>query len=163
VDKRLDAKVFDAVLEQASARGNAVVDKGTVRHPAAAVTALAAEEEAAAKLLPLVRSQGLAPATVAELAAETAVDPGVARKVLTRLTAEGALVRVGPEMHFAAEEFAAARTRLESALREQPEGATAAELRDVLQVSRKYAIPLLEYFDAQGVTKREGDLRVLRR
>jgi selenocysteine-specific elongation factor len=31
-----------------------------------------------------------------------------------------------------------------------------------LGVSRKYAIPLLEYFDAQGLTKRDGDVRVLR-
>jgi selenocysteine-specific elongation factor len=30
-------------------------------------------------------------------------------------------------------------------------------------VSRKYAIPLLEYFDAQGITRRDGDMRFLRR
>ena len=40
-------------------------------------------------------------------------------------------------------------------------GATAAELRDAMGTTRKYAIPLLEHFDAQGVTRRDGDLRVL--
>jgi selenocysteine-specific elongation factor len=48
------------------------------------------------------------------------------------------------------------------ALAAHPDGASAAALRDSLGVSRKYAIPLLEYFDAQGFTKRVGDVRVLR-
>ncbi|MBE0476381.1 MAG: SelB C-terminal domain-containing protein, partial [Coriobacteriia bacterium] len=159
----LGLKLFDAVLAEAAARGSAVVERGEARHPAAAVSALAAEEEAAAGLLPLLHEQALAPSTVAELAASAGVDAGVARKVLSRLAASGAVVRVGPELHFDAAAIAGARARLESFLADKPGGATAAELRDVLRVSRKYAIPLLEYFDAQGVTRREGDLRVLRR
>ena len=35
-------------------------------------------------------------------------------------------------------------------------------IKDLLGVSRKYAIPLLEYFDAQRVTVRQGEHRVLR-
>jgi len=40
---------------------------------------------------------------------------------------------------------------------------TAAEFRDLLQISRKYAIPLLEHFDNQRMTMRIGDKRVLRK
>jgi selenocysteine-specific elongation factor len=40
---------------------------------------------------------------------------------------------------------------------------TAAEFRDRYQTSRKYAIPLLEYFDREGVTVRVGELRRLKR
>ena len=39
--------------------------------------------------------------------------------------------------------------------------ATAAELKDAMGTSRKYAIPLLEHFDATGLTRRVGDARVL--
>ena len=39
---------------------------------------------------------------------------------------------------------------------------TAGEFRDLLQISRKYAIPLLEHFDGQRITLRTGDKRVLR-
>lgn len=163
VDRRLDLKVFDAVLAEAAARGAAAVERGQARHPDAAVSALAAQQAAAEALLPLVRSQGLAPASVSELAEQAGVDAGTARKVLTQLAADGLVVRVGPEMHFSAEEIAAARERLEAFLGERTGGATAADLRDVLRVSRKYAIPLLEYFDARGVTRREGDLRFLRK
>jgi selenocysteine-specific elongation factor len=162
VDRRLSPKVFDALLEVAASRGIAAVDKGAVRHPQAAVTALAEEEAAVAALGPLLSSQGLAPATVNELAAAAGVtDVGVARKALTRLAAEGSVVRLSPELHFDAQAIVRAREALVAVLKAQPGGATAAELRDALGVSRKYAIPLLEYFDAQGVTKREGDVRVL--
>jgi selenocysteine-specific elongation factor len=40
-------------------------------------------------------------------------------------------------------------------------GATVAEIRDLLGTTRKYAVPLCEYLDRIGVTKREGDMRVL--
>jgi selenocysteine-specific elongation factor len=83
--------------------------------------------------------------------------------VLGRLAADGRIVRVSSELHFSADAIAAARQALVSHLETRPGGSTTSELREVLGVSRKYAVPLLEYFDAQGVTRREGDARVLRR
>ncbi len=126
------------------------------------MSALAAEQAATDALLPLIERQGLAPESVTELAAETGVDVGTARKVLGRLANEGAIVRINSELHFSAGAIAGAREALTAHLTAHPEGATAAQLRDALGVSRKYAIPLLEYFDAQGLTRRDGDLRVLR-
>jgi len=163
VDRRLSPKAFDAVLEVAAQRGIVVAEKGQVRNPKAAVTAIAQEAEARDKLLALIESQALAPAGVRDLAQEAGVDPGVARKVLGQLASEGHVVRVSSEMHFSAGAISGARSALVAQLERTPEGASAADLRDALGVSRKYAIPLLEYFDAQGVTRRDGDLRVLRR
>jgi selenocysteine-specific elongation factor len=40
-------------------------------------------------------------------------------------------------------------------------GLTVAEIRDLLGTTRKYAVPLCEYLDRSGVTRRDGDLRVL--
>ena len=40
---------------------------------------------------------------------------------------------------------------------------TASEFRDLLGTSRKYAVPLLEWLDAHGVTIRNGDYRMLRK
>ena len=162
VDRRIEPRIFDAVLAEAGARGVAVVEAGRAHHPQAAVSALTAERDAEAALEVVLDRQGLEPATVAELAGEVGQDPGVVRKVLGRMAAEGRVVRVSSELHFSASAFAVARARLGDYLAEHPEGATAAQLRDALGVSRKYAIPLLEQFDAQGFTKRSGDLRVLR-
>ena len=162
VDRRIEPKVFDAILALAAERALATVDGGLVRHPKAAVSALAAEADAEAALLPLLESQGLGPASVAELASAAGLDIGVARKVLGKLASEGRIVRVNSELHFPAGAMAKAKALAAQWLDVHPEGATAAELRDALGVSRKYAIPLLEYLDAQGFTKRVGDVRVLR-
>jgi selenocysteine-specific elongation factor len=163
VDRRLTPKAFDAVLATAVQRTVAITEKGQVRHPKAGVSALAAEAEAEAKLLPLLRQQGLSPDNVAELAAKVGIDSGLARKVLGRLASDGAIIRVSSELHFSAEAMAGAKATLVAYLGAHPEGAPASELREVLGVSRKYALPVLEYFDTHGVTKREENLRTLRR
>ncbi len=160
VDRRLEPKVFDALLDLAVARGSAVLAGGEARHPHAASTALAAEGEASERLLELLRAQDLAPGTTAELAAEAGVDPGLARKVLGRLAAEGALLRLGPDLHFDAEAVARAREQVVGYLKEHGT-ILAKDARDLTGSSRKYILPLLEYFDAQGVTKRDGDVRTL--
>jgi selenocysteine-specific elongation factor len=162
IDRRLSPKAFDAVLEIAVARKSAVAEKGQVRHPKAAVSALAAESEAETKLLSLLRGQGLAPDNVAELAAAAKVDAGLARKVLGRLATNGEVVRVSSELHFSAEAMERAKAKLVEYLGAHPEGAPPSKLREVLDVSRKYALPVLEYFDTHGVTKREENLRRLR-
>lgn len=160
VDRRLDPKVFDALLDLAVAAGDVVLAGGEARHPKAASTALAAESEAVEKLAALLRAQGLAPAATAELAAEAGVDPGLARKVLGRLAAEGAVLRLGPDLHFDAAAVAKAREQIVGYLREHGE-ILAKDARDLTGSSRKYILPLLEYFDSQGITKREGDIRTL--
>ena len=98
---------------------------GQARHPKAAVSALAAENDAAEALLPLLMRQGLAPETVSELAAETGTDLGIARKVLGKLASDGRIVRISSELHFSAEAIAGARDALTGYLRAHPEGATA--------------------------------------
>ena len=45
-------------------------------------------------------------------------------------------------------------------LHDQPEGFTVSELRDTLDISRKYALPLVNELDARGITRRRGDVRV---
>lgn len=161
IDKRLDLKVFDALLQRGVEAGWAVLEGGQVRHAKAAVSALADEQKALDAIRPLLAAQGLAPDGVTDLAAAADVDVNVARKVLTKLALDRVVVRLGSEMHFDAAAIDKARAALVAYI-EANGPASAAQLRDALGVSRKYAIPLLEYFDAQGVTRREGDVRVLR-
>ena len=163
VERRLTVKGFDAVLEEAVARGLVVSEKGQVRHPKAAVSALAAEQDAEDALVPLLDLQGLAPSGVVDLATQAGVDATIARRVLARLANEGKVTRLSGDMYFSNRAIEGARERLTDYLSARPQGASTPDLKEPLGVSRKYAVPLLEYFDAQGMTKREGDLRVLRK
>jgi selenocysteine-specific elongation factor len=85
--------------------------------------------------------------------------PGISQALET-LLAGGALVKVGDAAYRGAR-VAEIRALLESALRRDGE-LTMAAFRDLVGTSRKYAVPLLEWFDANGVTLRTGDVRVLR-
>jgi selenocysteine-specific elongation factor len=82
------------------------------------------------------------------------------RQAFETLVASGALAQVG-EFVYAGARIAAIRAQLESELAHRG-GMSVAQFRTLTGTSRKYAIPLLEFFDATGVTLREGDLRVLR-
>ena len=73
---------------------------------------------------------------------------------------EGFLVRVTPEVYLHAEVDAEMRRLVKERLA-QGAGLTVAEIRDLLGTTRKFAIPLCEYLDRVGLTRREGDLRLL--
>jgi selenocysteine-specific elongation factor len=79
---------------------------------------------------------------------------------LDTLTATGALIKVGSDL-YRGTQIAEIRARLEGALRREGQ-VTMAAFRDLVGTTRKYAVPLLEWFDAAGVTLRNGDVRVLR-
>jgi selenocysteine-specific elongation factor len=113
--------------------------------PALSPTALAIEEE--------LRAAGARPPLDAELDAEVE---------LAALREAGRAVRLGPSMHVHAEALAAVRERVLELLERDGE-VTIARLRDELGTSRKYAQALLERLDAERVTLRRGDIRVLRR
>ena len=74
--------------------------------------------------------------------------------------AEGHLARVTDEIYLHADADAEMR-RLVTERLKQGTGLTVAEIRDLLGTTRKYAVPLCEYLDRIGVTRREGDLRLL--
>ncbi len=84
-----------------------------------------------------------------------------APRAFDTLLASGALVKVGDEL-YRGSQIEQIRARVESYLRAH-ERMTAAEFRDLLGTSRKYAVPLLEWLDAHGVTLRSGDYRLLRK
>ncbi len=77
------------------------------------------------------------------------------------LVAEGRIVRVNDDTIFAAGAYQEAVARLTAHLRQEGK-VTVAQARDLLGSSRRYVLPLLEWLDAQKVTRRVGDDRILR-
>ena len=158
---RLDEACFEALLARAVESGKAVVEKGQVSHPQAGAGARRLEEQTAAALLAALQACGAAPPTLDELFASAGVDEKRGSKALLALEGEGRAQRVGKTYCFAADALDELWSRARARLEQGP--ATAAELRDAMGTSRKYAIPLLEHFDACGLTLRQGDVRVLAR
>ena len=74
--------------------------------------------------------------------------------------AEGLLVQISEEVFLHSDVDADMKRRLSERLA-AGSGLTVAEIRDILGTTRKYAVPICEYLDRVGFTKREGDLRLL--
>lgn len=81
---------------------------------------------------------------------------------LALLAAEGLAVKVKSDIFYSSEPLSGIEELLTSYLREKGE-ISPAEFREITGLSRKFMIPVLEYFDARKVTMRLGDKRILRR
>ncbi len=86
--------------------------------------------------------------------------PGIVRAFDT-LLARGVLVKVGDAL-YRGTQIEQAHQRVETFITQHGK-MSMAEFRDLLGTSRKYAVPLLEWFDGRGITVRSGDYRMLRR
>jgi len=84
------------------------------------------------------------------------------RALLAHLARSGTIEAIDAERYAATGALAEFRSALEAALAEL-RSATPAELRDRFGLTRKYLIPLLEWADRRGITRRAGDARVLAR
>ena len=109
----------------------------------------------AALLLTELNVRPLAPPPLDDIAQQV----GMNHRDLAALTTAGMIVKVG-DVTFTAEAIATARAALVALARTQPTF-TASDARQVWDTTRKFAIPLLEYFDRTGVTRFDGQLRTL--
>ncbi len=116
-----------------------------------------AEESTSLRLVQELEAGGFAPPTLAELASRYPLTPAL----LEHLVAQGRLVRVSEEVVFARAAYDRAVDLLARFIRRNG-SVTVAQARDLLGSSRKFVLPLLEWLDAQKITRRVGDDRILR-
>ncbi|MCS6818084.1 MAG: selenocysteine-specific translation elongation factor [Blastocatellia bacterium] len=135
------------------------VEREWVRLATHAIRLSEEEAEIERTLLEIFREAKWQPPTLEEVIQRRQLDPEKARKLYQLLLHRGALVRVG-EHTFAAE----ALQELIERVRQQKSVSTMLDVgtfKALTGVSRKYAIPLLEYLDRQHVTRRVGDARII--
>ena len=104
------------------------------------------------------RKAGFQPASPAILLQEAGTDAAKGRPFLEALIKAQRLIRVSDEIVFHADVITQIRRSLGA---QKGRKFTIPEFKEWTQVSRKYAVPLLEYLDRQHVTKREGDTRII--
>ena len=155
---RVAPDLCDAVVHRAVLQGRLRLAGATVSAADWAPLLTTHQAALSGRLLAAVEAAGWEPPTVGEL--ETALGPGL-QGLLRKLEREGSLVQVGSGRYAAASALEALAVSLRRAM---APGACLApsEIRDLLGVSRKYLIPLLEYCDRAGLTERRNGGRVLR-
>ena len=113
------------------------------------------------KIKQILGTQPLAPPDLKELEKQAGVSRQRLTEVIRLLERDGSVVRVTTDMYFLASSIEQLRATLKNYLTDKGE-MTAASFRDLINSSRKYTIPLLEYFDRDGLTIRMGDVRRLK-
>ncbi len=127
-----------------------LVEDGPVVRLAAFKPQLGVDEEAAWDTAKMVLASDLAVPRASEL--------GIPPEVRHALIRNGDLVRIDDDLVLLPDQVATITTGLESL----PDAFTVADFRDHFGLSRRHAVPLVEWLDAEGWTKRSGDVRSLR-
>jgi selenocysteine-specific elongation factor len=110
------------------------------------------------QILDATKAAGFQPPDPAGFAAKAGGNAASLKDIYEVAVAEGLLVRVTDDIYLHGDVAADMRAKLRDKLAGGA-GATVAEIRDLLGTTRKYAIPLCEYLDRVGLTRRDGDLR----
>lgn len=140
------------------AAGKAIALEGDrVAPPGAKAADLSGEAVSfAAKLEELYRRSGFEPPKTFDAAKVLGTKPQVVEGLASHLVKSGVLVRLSPELVVHREVASAAEKKLETV---RGQTLAVAGFRDLLGLTRKTLIPLLEYFDSRKLTRRVGDLR----
>jgi selenocysteine-specific elongation factor len=159
--KPVDGKLYNFVLRQLVETDHLVQEMEWVRLSTHKVALSKEEETIRQKIETVFREAGLQPPFFREVVSGLPGNSRQHQEVLEWMLAKGILVKTKEEIYFHAAPMAELQERLVSRLKEHGE-ITTTQFKEMTGASRKYTIPLLEYFDAQKVTIRVGEVRKLR-
>ncbi len=151
--------VRERALQDLIAEGLLLLEKDRIRLPDFHLSISEDEARLMKELLSLLTERGFSPPDKEELVRRFPKEKKLA-KVIELLKERGEILEIENYL-FAQKKVEEAKEILVSLLKEKGE-ITASCYRQKLATTRKYIIPLLNYFDGQGITKRKGDVRVLR-
>ncbi len=118
-------------------------------------------EEIESRLLHTYKQAGLTPPYFKDVSAGLTGNVNQQREVLELMLNKNILVRVKDDLYFHHQALEGVKKQILDHFHETKE-LTTPRFKEMTGLTRKYLIPLLEYFDTQGLTMRLGDIRVLR-
>jgi selenocysteine-specific elongation factor len=154
-------KLFNLALTQMIKENELVQDENTVRLASHKVSLGVDQTQIRKKILNAYHQSSLTPPYFKELIKTLDIDVDRAKDVLMLLMEEGLIIKAKEDLYFYAQAIETLKKRLVDFLVANKE-LTTPQFKDMTGVSRKFLIPLIEYFDAQNVTIRVGDIRKLR-
>jgi len=156
----LPEAVFAAVLDDLLRQKKAEVSGETVRAAGRGVVMKDEESESKRTIEHAFASAGLAVPALKEVLASLPVDKVRAQKIMTLLLRDRVLVKLNDDLVFHRDALAELRRKL-AAYKSKSSKIGVPQFKELTGITRKYAIPLLEYLDRERVTKRVGDERII--
>ena len=153
-------EVFSRVLERAARGGKVELAGDLVRLRGRNVVMKDEESESKKILEAAFQTAGLKVPAMKEVLAGLKIDKARAQKIVTLLLRDKVLVKVSDDLLFHRDALDDLR-RLMAQEKTKSSKINVARFKDLTGVTRKYAIPLLEYLDRERITRRVGDERVI--
>jgi selenocysteine-specific elongation factor len=159
--KRVRSETFRAALEELAAQKKLDAQGELVKRAGSEIALLPEEAKAKEQIEAAFASAGLAVPSVKEVLAKLTVEAKRAEKLLQILLREKNLVRVSPELVFHRQALAQLKEQLSAYKKAKGDRISVPAFKELTGITRKYAIPLLEYLDRERVTRRVGEERVI--
>jgi selenocysteine-specific elongation factor len=159
--RRVNQEIFRAALEHLAKENKLVLQGDAVTRAGAEVILLPEEQRAREQIENAFASAGLTVPPVKEVLTHLAVEAKRSEKLLQMLLKDKKLVRVSADLIFHAKALLEMRQKVAGYKKAKSERISVPAFKELTGISRKYAIPLLEYLDRERVTRRAGDERVI--
>ncbi|GAC1702014.1 MAG: selenocysteine-specific translation elongation factor [Candidatus Acidiferrum sp.] len=159
--RRVLPETFRAALEELASEKKLELRGEIVKSPGAEISLRPDEALAKTQIEQAFASAGLTVPSTGEVLAGLPVDANHGEKLLHLLLREETLVRVSPELIFHHAALTHLKDQLSTYKKVHGPQLSVPAFKQLTGVSRKYAVPLLEYLDRQRLTRRLGDYRVI--
>ncbi len=161
--KRVGQKVFQFCLHELGKKGLVVQEEAEVRLATHSIALHADEQALQQEIAAWYQNKGLATATIRESGERFADAPDkMVKEVLALLLRQGQLVKISESLYYHADTIAKLTRDLSDFLLREGD-IDAPRFKEMTGLTRKFSIPLLEYFDRVKLTIRVGDTRILRK
>ena len=155
-----DASLMQAILEKMKAAGRVKLTEKSVSLTGHGPQLSRGEQQLYDDILMKYQTAAFQPPSVADVAKAATKHRDAVPQLVALAVANGELVEFAQNFYLHADHAADLRKRLADEIAARG-GLTVSEIREVLDTTRKYAVPLCEYLDKIGFTRREGDTRVI--
>jgi len=158
----LPPKLFHYILEKLLRKGDVVAEQEVVKLKGHKVSLASDQEKVRETVLAAYRDGGVTPPNLKDVLAPLGMDFKAASGVFRVLQDQGEIVRVSGDMYYQCAALDDIKQKV-LAFFERNGEMSAPDFKELTGLSRKYLIPVLEYFDKEKLTVRVGDVRRLRK
>ncbi len=152
--------ILEALLQSMS-DDKSISQKGELfLNPNFSITLSSEDDSLQNSILNQLDQEGFTSSTLAQLSLKTGNSKEKLMQVLNVAEQQGKLLRIDGKLMFTQKNFIILREKVKQFFSNHPE-MSVSEFKELAHTSRKYAVPLLEYFDKKKITYREGNIRKL--
>jgi len=155
----INPKVFNSIMKHLEEEGRIATKSNLVGIAGCVSEPGDKEKQIIMTIKTIMKDQQFSPPGLDEMRALTNLPEEEFMEIIVYLTDQGDLVKINESLYFYRDAIENGKQLLEEYFHREKE-LTLAVARDIFNTSRKYALPLIEYYDRMHFTRRVGDIRV---